>query len=538
MTDTFSSTSRPSTPEHPKQGPYVDLPLPASWEALLSGLQPVFATPPTTVLRPDLGEMFDAHLGMVNPRDQLLLLQRYGQDHSICELRTMYSVSRQYIYHQHQQAVKPNRHTWRRTLDVLMQALCPHGASWLDFSTSSSALFPQTSSDELWKTLYGLHQLLSPGTYILQAEPQHRWLLCWNQAPNLQEALKLLKTSGAPALPEHLAQQTGCSVQVLLSAPNHTPNLFLTRNSQLALKSWNVRTWSVIAAQELARQSVTEWHYSEMARALEFILPERFQGLCGRNVSSVMTDARRVFAPAGRMGIWRLTQHGDGHQTTSEAISAVLGAADKPLSAREVHDRLERNVNIGSVHQILTARQEFRSVRTGGYTLSRPGATGRFGPEAFHAEEALLARMFNETGQESLTRDAVIRAALSADLDPLRVELSTGFSQAHVFSKTWEQYVLAGSDTLLSYQFLSWYGQRRTLDSQPKTPVVIAALREARRCSGTQGSRGTWARRIQNTRAFFEERGWVFPEEHADHTPGQHKQARPDPLPHPEALNS
>jgi hypothetical protein len=246
-----------------------------------------------------------------------------------------------------------------------------------------------------------------------------------------------------------------------------------------------------------------QWHFSQMARALELVAPELFPKLIGRNVAAVLSRPDvTCFEYAGRKGCWRLKQYGDGHIDNRAAIQAVLDAADMPLHSAEIQRRLRpgRDIAQGTIVALLDREPEFRAWKGGVY-----GITAKSYP-AHYSEEAWIADLFISSNAAELPAEQVYRSAQASHIDLFRLEAIGRFSEHYRYSKHHQAeacYLTPAHARLRLFE--SWFEHRTERRLLPPPQVLIEGLRHAQQ------------RRNPSTliavQAMFEERGEPFPEE-------------------------
>jgi hypothetical protein len=189
-----------------------------------------------------------------------------------------------------------------------------------------------------------------------------------------------------------LAEALGVSPEVL-DAYALTPKSRLIHGAAAYGWRWFKHEHVLAVARHLADAGHVEWHISEMAKALEYVAPDRFAGYGPHDIGSIVTreENRHLYSKAGRDGQWFLHEFGDGHKSTMEAVEAVLRAAPTPLHHIDIASALQRVVSTPALKQLLHTK--FKSFHRGVFGLSdiEYGATPEFGVVVSLLERALEA---------------------------------------------------------------------------------------------------------------------------------------------------
>lgn len=491
-----------------KAGQYAEYPLPVTWLPVLARLRPCRTLPVARPL-PSLGHLIDAALLPLDDRQRQMLWGRLGLAQTLQELGDLHGVTREQVRQIEKAAQRKllQNPQLRLVLGGVWAAFERAGTLLIDVSGASSGVFTQATPDQLWSFVYAVWEFSRPGDFISVRLEAGLWLYRAEALPGTLQLNAALSGPGQPARflnAATLADLLDVGESDLLTFWPACPRLAFTAGELFASESWTLPQWTEAVAAELATAGFPEWHFSEMARALEVVAPQHYPALVGRNVAAVLSRPDvTAFEYAGRKGCWRLKAYGDGHADNQAAIRAVLDAHDLPLHTRELQERLKvlgRDIVAATVYALLERENDFYALGGGVF-----GVAGRAYPDAY-PEEAWILNLFADNAATELPADQVHWAAHAAGLEPWRLEAVGRFS-AHF--RWWQhrageaQYLTA--DRARTRQFQSWFERRHERVQPPAPELLLYGLRAAygRRDSAT----------LVGTQAYLHLHGLAAPEE-------------------------
>lgn len=489
---------------------------------MLARLRPC-RTLPTARPLPSLGHLIDTALLPLDDRQRQILWGRLGLGLTLQELGDLHGVTRERVRQIEKTTQKKllQNPRVRLVLGGVWAAFERAGTLLIDVSGASSQVFGQATPDQLWNFVCALWEFSRPGNFTAVRLEAGLWLYRVGALPGTPQLNAALSgpsqggpsqggpSQGGPSQPARflnaatLADLLDTGEADLLTFWPACPRLAFTAGELFASQSWTLPQWTEAVAAELAAAGFPEWHFSEMARALEQVAPQHYSELIGRNVAAAISRPDvTAFEYAGRKGCWRLKAYGDGHADNHAAIRAVLDAHDLPLHTRELQERLNvlgRDIAAATIYALLDRENEFCALGGGVF-----GVAGRAYPDAY-PEEAWMLRLFADNAATALPADQVHWAALAAGLEPWRLEAVGRFS-AHF--RWWQhrageaQYLTA--DRARTRQFQSWFEHRHERVQPPNPELLLFGLRVAfdRRDSAT----------LVGTQAYLHLHGLAAPE--------------------------
>lgn len=481
-----------------KAGQYAEYPLPDEWRAILAHLLPASA-PPTSRALPSLGHLIDACLAPLADRDRRVIWGRLGEGQTLQQLGTALTLTRERVRQIERGALRtvllgPQL---RLVLGGVRTAFEQAGTLVLDLHGAHSQLVPDAIPDQLWNflcTVWENHQPTSG--HSVQLAPAI-WLYTTSDLLHSGRLEGMFGSSGQFLPNSALAATLDLEPDELLALSCASAAARPTVQGWVGLNTWTLPQWAEAVAVHLARHGVTEWHFSQMARALEVVAPDVYPSLTGRNVAAVLSrPGVTCFEYAGRKGCWRLREYGDGHTDNRAAIRAVLDAADLPLHSAEIQRRLRpgRDIAQGTIVALLEREAEFRAWGNGVY-----GVAATFYP-AQYREEAWLSGLLRSNNASELPAEQVHWAARAASFDPARLEAIGRFSSQYRY---WKHHQAEACYLTPEHARLKVFGrwfEHRAERRLPPSPVLIEGLRQD-------------PSRLTAIRAVFEERGEPLPEE-------------------------
>lgn len=219
----------------------------------------------------------------------------------------------------------------------------------------------------------------------------------------------------------------------------------------MGLSTWLKPASLEALAFALANQGFDEWDYSEIAQALRIVFPHQFATTMSRTIASMLTRPEAsAFQHAGRNGIWQLRTIGD--PDSQAAVTALLQTQDLPLPATAIHQKLERNLPLGTVEALLARAADFKNY--GGAIF---GLTGKKYPPVT-PEATWLRNLIGTEGK--MLADQVDELAIKEGFNPDRlkgaVTLTTDLRYirpaAHAASYQHEAYFFAAAIQRLACQ--------------------------------------------------------------------------------------
>lgn len=169
---------------------------------------------------------------------------------------------------------------------------------------------------------------------------------------------------------EEASKIGGLNSYEIIHACSAMDGLFITQGGLVGSHKWTLLEWVEVIANELAKNGVYEWHFSQMAKLMSWLNPEGYGSITERNVAAALARNEAQFQNAGRNGVWRLKSLGDGFTDTKEAVLHILEKAKQPLHHTEIYSQLARPVRPETLTALLYRELEFNNLGEGYYCLA------------------------------------------------------------------------------------------------------------------------------------------------------------------------
>jgi len=466
--------------------------VPSAWFGWLRPLTPAEVTAGTRTL-PGLGATVDAVFGAMPERERQVLWRRLALNETLATIGQDLEVSGERVRQLALRALQQAQ-THTGDLERLSREVLRDPARMIDVSAARSAHRPEASGETLWQVALAL--LGEDRRFGVRPLPGGLWLAAAPDTLDLRAATKLTEDQPHFRDPVALARTTGTDPAALVPwTLNGTP-LYLTQGGRVASRRWSQGTWALLIARTLAEHGQHDWHYSQMAHALEFVRGHPADQVDFRTFPSVLGTVPEL-RPNGLQGRWGLVSPGDHPQGLPGLITEVLRNAGMPLHRAELHRQVtvRHAVNLINLDRCLHLDPAFVSYGSGLHGL--PGMSVPQGSP----EERFMLDLLAQTPEQEQPEDAVHAAALAAGLEPWRVQ-AVGYLSAHYrYRFRTHRYGLARTTQL--DQFRRWYGRRQRMKSPPPDAVLHTGLQDAQARND---------RTVEpHLRALFAERGWPFP---------------------------
>ncbi len=350
---------------------YRDLPLPASWQEALAALRPV-DTPQELPRAPEVAPLADHLLAMLDRRERKLLELRWlrgltleatgEQLDGITRERVRQLESRIISRFQAEAAAFQRLERWLDGRDFCVAQL----------RSSRSTVNPEAEPEDLWTFVINAYAVTCGRPYTTARLSHGAYVLYLNDNQSVRLVELFQDAPAARWLPlAEVAAELGFRPADLWLGHQYDERILCTQGGLIGWVRWNNAQCLEAVAWHLADSGIGEWHFSEMAKALAAVWPDRFGSMTGRDVLGIVSRPNcERFQHAGRNGVWRLAARGDGHRTNRDAVIALLADADKPLPLEAIVKGLNRPVRQATIQALLLRDPAFR-VEEGTFGLAR-----------------------------------------------------------------------------------------------------------------------------------------------------------------------
>ena len=338
---------------------YRDYPLPGGWEPFLAGLERA-AAPAVLPPAPELTPLVDDLLGLLGERDRTVLWWRWIRGETLERTgQQLDGITRERVRQLEARAVKTLRAN-HRLIDGFRRWIDDRGLSVACLRPGRSRIWPTAAPAELWCFTVSVLRAVTRRDYETRNLDDDVWSLrCDTCCSDRLEALLAAEPRFRTAA--EVADTLDVREDDLLLAVGFEPELVHHRGGHFSWQRWNNAECLAALAWFLLEHGVEAWHFSEMAKALALVWPDRFGEMTGRDVLGILSrPGFELFQNAGRNGIWQLTAAGDGHRSNRDAILAVLQEAGTPLPVSGISRRLKRSVRTETLQAILGRDDAFR----------------------------------------------------------------------------------------------------------------------------------------------------------------------------------
>lgn len=355
-------------PRRSNPGEWRIKPLPEAWKQVLARLVAVPPLPKLLEVPPDLEDRLELALSDQDERDRLVLRRRLGDGLGLREVAPELDVTHERVRQIQARATKRWTESAAENAWVLVEPL----VEWLKLD-EHPVLRVVAMDPPRWSLLRVVCALV--GVVRGQTLDVHELgggrAVVANRGDvdalgaRLEQRFEQLRYEDR----SELAEALGVSASIL-DAYALIPKSRLVHGAAAYGWRWFKHDHLLATARHLADAGHVEWHISEMAKALEYVAPERFAGYEPHNIVSIITreDNRHLYSQAGREGQWFLHEYGDGHRSTLEAVEAILSAAPTPLHHTDIAASLQRVVSTPALMQ--TLHTKFKSFHRGVYGLN------------------------------------------------------------------------------------------------------------------------------------------------------------------------
>lgn len=354
-------------------GKYADLPLPDNWLPVLKRLKPLniqLKRPKT----PPLGELLDCAAKPLNERERSVIFLRFGQGQTLEQVGDSFDITRERTRQIEKGAIKKIRALSPKFIDALHEYINKTERSGFfvaDLASDQSHYFPDATAEELWRCCFEIYVRATDQSVVTQPLNSGGWVCYFPKRTRTKTLTRYLDKKRRFISLEDAAQYLDIEIYDLVHGWSLFEGIYLTAGGLLGSHSWTILPFAEAIAWELAEAGFTEWHFSEMAKALQFVYPNRFSDMNNRNVAAALSRKdTTAFQFAGQKGQWQLRAVGDGFDNNKEAIIAVLQEAGTALHYTTIHKRLQRPVRSATVYALLDRDDDFRSYGDGIYGLT------------------------------------------------------------------------------------------------------------------------------------------------------------------------
>lgn len=289
-----------------RQG-YRDLPLPDDWLPFLAELQ-LHDFPGPVPRGPEIVPMVDELLALLTSRERTLLDWRWVRGETLGSTgEQLDGITRERVRQLEGRIVerfrgKPEVFV-RLERWIAGRALCVAA-----LRGSRSTLSPEATPAELWQLAVAALRAVTGRPYVTLELEHGGWVLYLDAGQSA--ILQRLFQTGGPARwlrAREVADALGCSLEDLKLGHGFDSRLTCTVSSLVGWSRWNNAECLEALAGYLAERGVSEWHFSQMAKAMAAVWPGRFGAITGRDVLGIVSrPGADQFRNVGRSGVWCL----------------------------------------------------------------------------------------------------------------------------------------------------------------------------------------------------------------------------------------
>lgn len=358
-----------------KSAGYKDYPLPKSWLELLATLKPASshgALPKT----PELSPVIDSILELLTERERAVLHSRWIKGETLeATGQQLGGITRERVRQIEARAVRRLREN-HGLLGCFLRWVDARGLCVALLRDSQAAHWPDASKEDLWRFMVQALTAVTHLKYDTSRLPDGNWVLradscCTDRLRLLFEADPRFRSV------EEVAGHLAVDPLELERAVGFEVALQHYSGGLLGWARWSNADCLVALAWLLADADINSWHFSQMAKALALVWPERFAGTSGRDVLGILSrPGFTACQNAGRNGVWQLTAVGDGHRNNRDAVVALLADAGRPLDSQEIMAGLRREARPETIQALLMRDSAFRLTESGDFTLATGKAAG------------------------------------------------------------------------------------------------------------------------------------------------------------------
>ena len=458
----------------PKEGRYKDLPLPEGWRETLEELEPL-ELPLAKPVLPISSASIGAALSALNAQLLDVLVRRYHHRETLSEVGTATGTSREAVRQLEQKALRivRTKGDFMRPMRDLVRDCDEKGVAFYSLPDLTFAPLSELDAADLWQFAFTLYAEINKTRCKCRPLPTGGWALYDSERfrTTSYDATRFLSLDEAASL-------LGVSAYDLAHGWALFDGLYLTNSMLIGSAKWRKVNCIEAVAWALAERGVTEWHFSEMAKALDLVFPDKFQNTQGRNVVAFLSRPdSSAFQHVGRKGCWQLAELGDGFDSTAEAVTAILESSDIPLHLDAILGKLERNVRSETVQAILSRESTFHLFGNNVYGLAE---------RDYQTELPEAAWLRSKLGDSDvITQADAEKLAAHEGIDPARLRSAVELSKALAYSRgggSADGSVHPATYETAEYydakQFGRWFNGRNTLEL-PSADVLEAGLERA-----------------------------------------------------------
>ena len=267
----------------PKEGRYKDLPLPEGWREILEGLEPLILPLEKPTL-PISSAAISAALSSLNSQLLDVLVRRYHHRETLSAVAEATGTSREAVRQLEQKALRiiRTKGEFMRPMRDLIRGCDEKGIAFYTLPELAFAPLSELDAAELWQFAFTLYAEINKTRCKSQPLPTGGWAIYDSERfkTTSYEATRFLSLEEAASL-------LGVDGYDLVHSWALFDGLYLTRSGLIGNAKWRKIDCAHAVAWALAEQGVTEWHFSEIAKALDLVFPDKFQNTLGRNVIEV-----------------------------------------------------------------------------------------------------------------------------------------------------------------------------------------------------------------------------------------------------------
>lgn len=459
-------------------GNYADHPLPEEWLPVLEGLRPAPILPLHAEEAPSPANLIDLALEHLDERSRDVLIWRYLDGFTLEEVGGKLDVTRERIRQIEVKALKKIRITpfsrlfrhWIASAEKLGIVI-----SNLPLQEEKSFFVPKLDVESLWKlaiSLFRMSEKSSTETMRTEKLPNGNWVLFVDE---LHRGTLRQTLTREPRFISFDAAVEKLQMDAYLLAHIYPffEDVYLTMGSSFGCKKWTVVDWIEAVAWILADHGFTDFHFSEIRKAINLINPTETSNSDNRNFAAAVSRSDHDrFEYAGQKGRWRLRAVGDGFANNKDAVIAILERSELPMHVTQIHNKLNRPVREGTVAALLNRDEDFESFGEAYYGLKHkryPANT----VETIWLKELMADRV-------SVNIHEVEQTATLHNISIDRLRSSLSVSSEFCFTRTpiSHQSSYQTRSESFSKRFERWFYYRETT-SIPDIKVLVEGTRRA-----------------------------------------------------------
>jgi len=376
-------------------GTYADRPLPEEWLPVLRRLRPC-SFQLKRPKAPSPAKLIGVALEPLDEREQYVVFARFGHGKTLEQIGESFDITRERVRQIEKKALKKIGSFAPGFFDVLNTFLEQIGRSGFivaDLDDGRSQRFVNATPAELWLCCLKIYVKVTSKPVATAPIKIGSWITYHPRRVKTRSLKLYLEEKCRFIALEQAARHLDIEAYDLAHGWSFFEDIYLTAGGLLGSCSWSILSFMEAAAWELAQEGFTEWHFSQMAKALKFVYPERFSQIINRNVAAALSRPdSTAFQLTGQKGRWQLKELGDGYKSNREATIAVLRKSGIALHYTSIHKRLKRSVRLGTVCALLERDNAFKGYGDGIYGLANQDRSckGSFNDSNESSESDLL----------------------------------------------------------------------------------------------------------------------------------------------------